>query len=255
MNIKKESKINKLFEFRKEPDTLNYIRFFLIFFECFANPKDILFSDGVIRVSRKKGSSLHLFLLFVVLLVLIWSMIKPEEGYGVLFMEISPSLLVLIFLIVRYNHFRLTTVSYVIITLLVILTFIGGHYSYAKVPLFTWIKDYFDLQRNNYDRLGHFLKGLMVIVIIEILLRKTVLLKSKTTIFIAVCITLSIGAFYEIIEWLSTKIGKERKATKDFLGMQGDIWDSQWDMTCLLVGSILSLFFTRLLYKRLEKSK
>jgi putative membrane protein len=204
-------------------------------------------------VSRKKGSSIHFFLLFVVMLVLIWSLIKPEEGYMVLLMEVLPSVLVLVFLISRYNQFRLTTVSYVIITLLVILTFIGGHYSYSKVPLFTWIKDYFDLQRNHYDRFGHFLKGLMVIVIIEILLRKTVLLKSKTTNFIALCITLAIGAFYEIIEWASTKIGKEGKATKEFLGMQGDIWDAQWDMSLLLVGSILSLIFTRILYKGLEK--
>ncbi|MDQ0970591.1 putative membrane protein [Neobacillus niacini] len=204
-------------------------------------------------MSRKKGSSIHFFLLFVIMLVVIWSLIKPEEGYMVLLMEVLPSVLVLLFLISRYNQFRLTTVSYAIITLLTILTFIGGHYSYSKVPLFTWIKDYFDLQRNNYDRFGHFLKGLMVIIIIEILLRKTALYKSKTTNFIALCITLSIGAFYEIIEWASTKIGKEGKATKDFLGMQGDIWDAQWDMTCLLVGSILSLFFTKILYKELEK--
>ncbi|WP_420491538.1 DUF2238 domain-containing protein [Neobacillus drentensis] len=204
-------------------------------------------------MARKKGSSKHFFLLFVVMLVLIWSIIKPEEGYRVWLMEVSPSVLVLIFLISRYNYFRLTTVSYVIITLLVILTFIGGHYSYSRVPLFTWIKDYFDLQRNHFDRFGHFLKGLMVIVIIEILLRKTVLLKSKTTNFIALCITLAIGALYEIIEWASTKIGKEGRATKDFLGMQGDIWDSQKDMALLLVGSILSLFFTKILYKKLEK--
>jgi putative membrane protein len=189
------------------------------------------------------------------MLVLIWSLIKPEEGYMVLLMEVIPSVLVLIFLIARYNQFRLTNVSYVIITFLVILTFIGGHYSYSKVPLFTWIKDYFDFQRNHYDRFGHFLKGGMVIVIIEILLRKTVLLKSKTTNFIALCITLAIGAFYEIIEWASTKIGKEGKATKEFLGMQGDIWDAQWDMAFLLVGSILSLFFTKILYKGLEKIK
>ena len=94
----------------------------------------------------------------------------------------------------------------------------------------------------------------MVIVIIEILLRKTVLLKSKTTNFIALCITLAIGALFEIIEWASTKIGKEGRATKDFLGMQGDIWDSQKDMTLLLIGSILSLFFTKILYKKLERS-
>lgn len=207
-------------------------------------------------MSRNKGSFIHFFLLFIVSSVFIWSLINPEEGYLVLLLEGLPSILVLLFLISRYNRFQFTTVSYVIISTLVILTFIGGHYSYSKVPLFTWIKDYFDLQRNHYDRFGHFLKGLMVIVIIEVLIRKTPLLRSKTTSFIALCITLAIGAFYEIIEWASTKIGKEGKATKDFLGMQGDIWDAQWDMALLLVGSILSLFvFRKLLYKGLEKMK
>ncbi|ART78443.1 hypothetical protein B4U37_21365 [Sutcliffiella horikoshii] len=201
---------------------------------------------------RKKTSSIHFFLLFVVILILTWSLIKPVEGYMVLLVEILPSVLVLIFLISTYNKFRLTTVSYVIITLLVILTFIGGHYSYSKVPLFSWIKDYFDLQRNHYDRFGHFLKGSIVLVIIEILLRKTALSKSKTTNFIALCITLAIGAFYEIVEWASAKIGNEGKVTKDFLGMQGDIWDAQWDMALLLIGSILSLLFTKILYKDLK---
>jgi putative membrane protein len=206
-------------------------------------------------VSRKKRNTIHFFLLFIVMVVLIWSLIKPNEGYMVWLMEVLPSIFVLIFLILIYNKFRLTTLSYVIITLLVILTFIGGHYSYSKVPFFNWIREYFDLQRNHYDRFGHFLKGLMVIVIIEVLLKKTTLLKSKTTNFIALCITLAIGAFYEIIEWASTTIVKGGKATKDFLGMQGDIWDAQWDMFLLLVGSILAvLIFTKHLYKNVEKS-
>jgi putative membrane protein len=206
-------------------------------------------------VLRKKKNSVHFFLLFIVLVVLIWSLIKPGEGYMVWLMEVLPSIIVIIFLISIYNKFRLTTLSYVIITLLVLLTFIGGHYSYSKVPFFNWIRDYFDLQRNHYDRFGHLLKGLMVIVVIEVLLRKTTLLKSKTTNFIALCITLAIGAFYEIIEWASTTISKGGKATKDFLGMQGDIWDAQWDLFLLLLGSILAvLFFTRLLYKTVEKS-
>jgi putative membrane protein len=191
----------------------------------------------------------------VVIAVLIWSLIKPEEGYRVWLLEGLPSVIILMIVISSYNKFRFTTLSYVIITLLVILTFIGGHYSYSKVPLFNWVKDHFDLERNHYDRFGHFLKGLMVIVILEILLRKTTLLKSKTTNFIALCITLSIGAFYEIIEWLSTKLVRGGKVTENFLGMQGDIWDAQWDMTLLVVGSILSvLLFTKLLYRGLTKS-
>jgi putative membrane protein len=206
-------------------------------------------------VSRKRRNSKHFFLLFIILVVLIWSLTKPVEGYMVWLMEVLPSIVLLIFFISIYNKFRLSTLSYVIITLLVLLTFIGGHYSYSKVPLFNWIRDYFDLQRNHYDRFGHFLKGLMVIVIIEVLLKKTTLLKSNTTKFIALCITLAIGAFYEIIEWASTTIAKGGKATKDFLGMQGDIWDAQWDMFLLLVGSILAiLIFTKHLYKNVEKS-
>lgn len=207
-------------------------------------------------MSRNKDISKHFFLLFVVMIVLIWSLIKPEEGYMVWLMEVLPSIIVLIFLISIYTKFRLTTLSYAIIALLTILTFIGGHYSYSKVPIFNWIKDYFELQRNHYDRFGHFLKGLMVIVIIEILLRKTTLIISKTTTFIALCITLAMGAFYEIVEWTSTKIPKGGKTTKDFLGMQGDKWDAQWDMALLLVGSILAvLFFTKLLYRRLKISR
>jgi putative membrane protein len=207
-------------------------------------------------VTHKEGNFFHLFLFFLVLILFLWSLIKPEEGFFIWLLEVVPAVVSLIFVVATYNKFRLTTLSYVIIALLSILTFIGGHYSYSKVPLFNWFKDYFDLQRNHYDRFGHFLKGLIVLVILEILLRKTTLTKSKITTFIALCITLAMGAFYEIIEWASTKIPKGEKATKDFLGMQGDIWDAQWDMTLLLVGSILAvIFLSKLLYKLLAKFK
>jgi putative membrane protein len=206
-------------------------------------------------VTRSKINSVHLFLFFIVFVFFIWSVIKPEEGYGTWLVEVLPSVVLLIYVIATYKKFRFSTLSYVIMALLSILTFIGGHYSYSKVPLFNWIKDYFDLQRNHYDRFGHFLKGLMVLVIIEILIRKTSLIKSKTTTFIAICISLSIGALYEIIEWVSTKIAKGT-VTKNFMGMQGDQWDAQWDMSFLLVGSILAvLFFSKLLYKLLVDEK
>ncbi|MHC0037016.1 DUF2238 domain-containing protein [Pseudoneobacillus sp. C159] len=203
-------------------------------------------------MAQKKWS--HLFLLFLFLGFLIWSLIKPEKGYIVWLLESLPAITVFFIVIFTYHKFRLTTLSYAIITLLSILTFIGGHYSYSKVPLFNWIRDHYDLSRNHYDRFGHFLKGLMVIVIRELLIRKTTLTISKITTFIALCITLSIGALYEIIEWGSTKIAGGTNATKDFMGMQGDKWDAQWDMTFLLIGSILAaLLFTKLHNKFVKK--
>lgn len=201
-------------------------------------------------MARDRSQTIHIFLLTILSLTFVWSVIRPEEGFLVWAIEVVPSVIIITFVLFTYNKFRLSTLSYFIITVLCILTFIGGHYSYSKVPIFDWLKDYFDLQRNHYDRFGHFLKGLMVIVIREILLRKTPLIKNKVTTFIALCITLSFGAIYEIIEWVSTKFGGGKRVTKDFLGMQGDKWDAQWDMCLLLLGSILA---TLILAKHLDK--
>jgi putative membrane protein len=201
-----------------------------------------------------KQTGVHLFLLLIYLAFLIWSLIKPKEGYIVWLLESLPALAVLLIILFTYKRFRLTTLSYVIITILSILTFIGGHYSYSKVPLFNWLKEHYDLSRNHYDRFGHFLKGMIVIVIRELLIRKTPLKISKITTFIALCITLAIGALYEIIEWASTKITGGNSTTQDFMGMQGDKWDAQWDMTFLLIGSILAaLLLTRFHNKSVKK--
>jgi putative membrane protein len=103
--------------------------------------------------------------------------------------------------------------------------FVGGYYTYSKVPLFNWAKNIFHFNRNHYDRFGHFLKRLFVIVIREILLRKTPITKgywSSLQVF-----HLRSPPLYEIIEWLSSKITREGKITKSFLGIQGDMWDAQ----------------------------
>lgn len=211
--------------------------------------------NGVNNVSRDKITIIHLFLFLVVIAVFIWSLIKPTEGYLIWFLEVSPSIVVLIIAVKTYSKIRLTTLSYFIIALLTILTFIGGHYSYSKVPLFNWIKDHFDLQRNHYDRFGHFLKGLIVILIREILLRISPLTKGKLLAFITLSISLAIGALYEIVEWASSMVTKGTKTTKDFLGMQGDKWDAQWDMSLLLIGSILALMLLSKLHNRSLKDK
>lgn len=199
------------------------------------------------------SSKINLSLLTIVTIVLIWSVYKPAE-YLTWIAEVGPGVVVIIIAIVTYNRFRLTVLSYFIVAILSILTFIGGHYTYDDVPLFNWIENTFDLQRNHYDRFGHFLKGLGAIVVREILIRNTQLTKGAWLFGITTSIMLAVAAFYEIIEWLSTKLPNGEEGTKEFLGMQGDIWDAQWDMTFALVGSIIALLiFSRQHDKLLKK--
>ncbi|KAB7709170.1 DUF2238 domain-containing protein [Bacillus aerolatus] len=208
----------------------------------------------VIKEGRGNSTKIHLFLLLVVIAVFIWSVIKPA-GYSSWAAEVIPAVVGLIIVIATYNKFRFTTLSYIIIAILAVMMFVGGHYTYSKVPLFNWIKDVFDLNRNHYDRFGHLLKGLFVIVIREILLRKTPITKGFWLFSITISISLAISALYEIIEWLSFKITKGGKASKNFLGMQGDMWDAQWDMSLTLIGSILALLIFSKLHNRLLKKK
>ncbi|MEH6933591.1 DUF2238 domain-containing protein [Bacillus sp. JJ783] len=201
---------------------------------------------------RDKSKMIHLFLLLIVTTVFIWSVIKPAR-YSTWAAEAIPAVLGLISIIAIYNKFRFTTLSYIIIAILAIIMFVGGHYTYSKVPLFNWLKDIFDLNRNHYDRFGHLIKGLFTIVIREILLRKTQLTKGSWLVTISISISLAIAALYEIIEWLAFKITKGGTAAKDFLGTQGDMWDAQWDMSLALVGSILALLILSTLHNRLLK--
>jgi len=207
----------------------------------------------VFVLDKDKHWKIHVILLLIVVIIFVWSVIKPAT-YLDWFAEVSPAVVAIIIVVAIYNKFRFTTFSYVIIALLSILTFIGGHYTYAEVPLFNWIKEEFHLQRNNYDRFGHFLKGLMAIVIREILIRKTPLTKGAWLTGITISIMLAIAALYEIIEWLSTKVSKGGKGAKDFLGMQGDRWDAQWDMFLAFIGTILTLLlFTKFHDKLLKR--
>ncbi|MBA9026176.1 DUF2238 domain-containing protein [Peribacillus huizhouensis] len=176
-------------------------------------------------MGRDKSIRIHLLFLLVVTAVFIWSFIQPE-GYLIWTMEVLPAVAVLIIVIAAYNKFRLTTLSYIIIANLSIAMFIGAHYTYSKVPLFNWIKDYFDLNRNHYDRFGHFLKGLFAITL---------------------SFALAIGTLYEIIEWLASIISKCGKA----LGTQGDFWDAQRDMSLTLIGSIIVLLILSKLHNKL----
>lgn len=182
---------------------------------------------------------LHLGLLAAFLLILLWSVINPKDLFT-WFLEVLPALIGLLVLIITYNRFRLTNLLYVLILIHAVILVIGGHYTYAEMPLFNWIRDTFHLVRNYYDRLGHLAQGFIPAMIArEILLRKTPLQQGKMLSFIVVSICLAISASYEFIEWgVAEATGS---AADSFLGTQGDVWDTQWDMLMALIGSVLSL--------------
>jgi putative membrane protein len=175
-------------------------------------------------------------LLCVLALVFIWSAIRPHD-YFTWFLEVFPVIIVLPILIFSYQKFPLTHLLYFLILLHAIILMVGGHYTYAEVPLFNWLRDTFDLSRNYYDRVGHFAQGFVPAMIArEILLRKKVVKDSVWLFFIVCCICLSISAVYEFIEWW-VAVGSGT-AAEAFLGTQGDVWDTQWDMFLALVGAI-----------------
>ncbi len=205
-------------------------------------------------VGKKNETKIHLILLLIVGAVFIWSAIKPV-GYRIWTLEVLPAVIGLLVVIAVYKKFQLTTLSYIIIAILSIFTFIGGHYTYSEVPLFNWIKDDFHFERNHYDRFGHFLKGLLIIVIREILLRTSSLTKGNWLIFLSLSVALAIAALYEIIEWLVSVVTHGGKASKDFLGTQGDIWDSQWDMSLTLAGSIIALVLLSRIHNKYLKQR
>lgn len=181
----------------------------------------------------------HIILLMIFFIVFIWSMIHPKDLFT-WFLEVFPAIVGVVLIISTFGRFKFTTFVYTLILIHTIILMIGGHYTYAEMPLFNWIRDTFGLSRNYYDRLGHFAQGFIPALISrEILLRKSVLKKGKMLFFIVVCICLAISASYELIEWGVAKA--TGTAADAFLGTQGDVWDTQWDMLMALIGSITAL--------------
>jgi putative membrane protein len=196
-------------------------------------------------LNNLKNTSISFFvsLLAVFFVVFTWSAIHPYDGFT-WFLEVVPAIAGLLVLIVTYKKFPLSSLLYVLILLHAIILMVGGHYTYAEVPLFNWLRDAFDLDRNYYDRVGHFVQGFVPAMIArEILLRKQVVKQGPWLFFIICCICLSISAFYELIEWW-VAIGTGA-AAEAFLGTQGDSWDTQWDMFVALIGSICAQFFLK----------
>jgi putative membrane protein len=172
-------------------------------------------------------------------LVLIWSGINPKD-YLTWIMEIAPALIAFIVLLVTRTRFPLTNLLYGLILIHCIILMIGGHYTYAEVPLFDWLKNNGYFARNNYDKIGHFAQGFVpAIVAREIIIRNNVLNHKGWLNFFVISVCLAISAFYELIEWwVALLIGQDAEA---FLGTQGYIWDTQSDMAYALLGAVLAL--------------
>lgn len=185
--------------------------------------------------------------------VLIWSVIDPKRLLT-WFLEVVPALIGFVVLVMTYRRFPLTSLLYVLITIHAVILMIGGHYTYAHVPLFDWIRDTFGFSRNHYDRVGHFAQGFVPALIArEVLIRTSPLKEGKWLFFVVVCICLSISAMYELIEWQYAVI-KGGESADEFLGSQGDIWDTQSDMALALVASIIALISLGKLHDRILSS-
>ena len=178
-------------------------------------------------------------LLLGVLAVLVWSGIGPRDRFT-WFLEVAPVLIVLPLLITTRQQFPFTPLAYHLIAIHAVILMVGGHYTYAEMPLFNWLRDVFELSRNHYDRIGHLAQGFIpAIVAREILLRRSPLVPGKWLFFLVICVCLAISAFYEMIEWwVAVGSGDEAVA---FLATQGDVWDTQWDMFLALLGALSSL--------------
>lgn len=152
-------------------------------------------------------------------------------------LEIAPALVALPILVLTYKRFPLTPLAYRLILLHAGILMLGGHYTYAEVPLGYWMKDAFGFARNHYDRIGHFAQGFVPAILArEILLRKTPLKSGGWLFFLVTCVCMAISAFYEFIEWWTALA--TGGAADAFLGTQGDPWDTQWDMFFALLGSL-----------------
>jgi len=191
-------------------------------------------------------------LISIFLLSLLLSIINPKEGFTC-FLEIIPAIIGFLVLAFTFKKFRFTNFTYTLILIHCIILFIGGHYTYAEVPLFDYIKELFHQSRNNYDKVGHFAQGLVPAMIIrELFIRKEVINNKSFFNFIIVCICLAISATYEFIEWfVSLATGDGGDA---FLGTQGYVWDTQSDMLFATIGAITGLIlFSKIQDNQIKK--
>ncbi len=187
-------------------------------------------------LAKRSVNSMLWLLVFVVAALL--SAINPFDRLT-WWMEVLPAFIALIVLGLTRQRFPLTTLLYVLILVHSLILFVGGHYTYARVPAFDWLRDAFDLSRNHYDRLGHFAQGFIPAIAARELLLRLTPLRTGGWLFVLVCsVALAISACYELIEWAAAiAIGEDAES---FLATQGDVWDTQKDMALAGIGAVLA---------------
>ena len=204
-------------------------------------------------IEYTSSSRYPLALLLMTLAFWIWSGILPQDTRLTWVLETFPYMIALPVLLLTFRRFPLTNLTYTLIAIHAMILMLGGHYSYAKVPLGFWMEDWFGWTRNNYDKIGHFMQGFApAIYVREILTRTSPLKPGKWLSFISIAVPLAFSGLYEIIEWLASLT--DPTDTEAFLGTQGYIWDTQTDMFLCLIGSIIAVVtLTRLHNKYLSK--
>ncbi|NNC57361.1 MAG: DUF2238 domain-containing protein [Woeseiaceae bacterium] len=184
-------------------------------------------------------SALRAIWIAIFLAVLIWSGIGPKD-VTIWGLEVFPAVLGAVVLWFTRERFPLTTLVYVLILIHCVILMIGGHYTYAEVPIGEWLRETFDGSRNNYDKIGHFVQGFIPAMIArELMIRLNVFNSAAWRNFFIVCFCLGFSAFYELIEWWVALLSDE--AADAFLGTQGYVWDTQSDMGWALFGAVLGL--------------
>ena len=189
-----------------------------------------------------------ILLLILFSAILIWSVVNHFD-YFTWFLEAIPAILAVTILAFTYKKFRFTNVSYIFIFIHCCILFVGAKYTYAEVPLFNHIQEYFGHARNNYDKIGHFAQGFIpAIVVRELLIRLNVLNRKSWLAFIVVSVCLSISALYELFEWMVAVLSGQ--TADDFLGTQGYEWDAQSDMLFASLGAICMLLLLSKVHDR-----
>lgn len=184
----------------------------------------------------------------ILVAVFVWSAIEPRD-WPTWFLEVFPVIIGAVVLALTYRKFRLTGLLYVLILLHAIVLLVGGHYTYAEVPLFNDLKDWLGSERNNYDKIGHIMQGFAPAMIArELIIRLDIIDGRHWRNFFIICFVLALSAFYELLEWWVALLSEQ--AAEAFLGTQGYEWDTQSDMGYALMGAIAALLLLSRLHDR-----
>jgi putative membrane protein len=201
---------------------------------------------------RTLSSREPLVLLALTGLVLVVSGIGPFDRLT-WWLEVAPVLIGAPILVATFSRFRLSPLLYRLLFLHAVILMVGGHYTYARVPAGFWVQEWFDFSRNHYDRLGHLAQGFVPAILArEVLIRWSPLPRGRWLSVLVICMCLAFSAFYELIEWWAALIGGA--SSESFLGTQGDVWDTQWDMFLALIGAITALSVLSRVHDRSLKS-